>query len=275
MAAMLVASMQVARHPECVRWIRQTFGERLLGKDAGRLDAIPVQGAATSFAQGTIAQSFGELNRAKIAVDRELEALDRQIRDKERRAKQDIEKHSAELKRLYHEFRRELVKIPGCASSVRFQELTLTSETSPESLVSALSEECKKSVEDRLANAREEELRLIAEAEKFRVKNDPALSEEAPTDQESRLNDRIKQLGERIAQLQELSDRFTKPEAEGSLLKQSEAIAAVLGQRSQMSSREFYRAETEKRSQLERQLDFIAPQWMTYGYFGGFQALNP
>jgi hypothetical protein len=130
-------------------------------------------------------------------------------------------------------------------------------------------------VEDRLANAREEELRLIAEAEKFRVKNDPALSEEAPTDQESRLNDRIKQLGERIAQLQELSDRFTKPEAEGSLLKQSEAIAAVLGQRSQMSSREFYRAETEKRSQLERQLDFIAPQWMTYGYFGGFQALNP
>jgi len=274
MAAILVAIMQVARQPECVRWIRQNFATRLLGADADKLDAIPLNAAVTSFSQGTIAQAFAEFNKSKLLLDREFEALDRRIRDKEKSNKSELAKIQSDLGRLYQDFRKELLKIPGCSASVRFQELTLTTETSSETLVSALTEECKNSIEERLRNAREEELRHIEEAERHRAKRDPADDGSDPSEQEIWLNERVKATAERVQQLQALADRFTTVDKADSILRQSEAIAQVLGRRSQLVSKDFYRAEVEQRTQLQRQMDFIAPQWMTFGYFGGFQSLN-
>ena len=275
LASMIAVAKQPSHDPECLRWVRQ-YADKMLGaQHKGELNELPfVQAMDKLKDPAKFQDAFAEIVANRNAIEKDLKNLDKVIADKEKKAVSEKKKLDRDLDASYQKFKRELRAIPGCQNVVSFTILTDSSGT-PDKKAQAdkLVDECKTKLEKRIAKLHDQEGTLLeqydAEVAKEQEKNTDMYGPIQETAAQVRINQQLQVKRDEIAKMLKFEDMLDLRE-NSSVLSQIEKIDSIIAAASKIETGEFVKPEQEKKAELQQQLGTTSPQWLTYGFLGGF-----
>jgi len=298
MASLLAVMFATAKQgdPDCVDYINREWVSKILPDAEAEklLKQVRSKEAAQLVKEGRLDKTFAEVAGNRKRIHDDLKNMDEQIKRKEEQNVSELEQIHSQLKQSYFSLKSELMEITPCRDFVSLQETLTVSSSDPKVFANQMVADCKTRISSKLDSARTDVLRLQGDIklnESRRKNAEDALknaeergrSGEVDRRQEAiaRYDEKIEQMRNKLETVSKSSQMYadylaylTNAES-GSVSMELKRINDLLADRQKRVTTDYLKPEMQQVERLKGDLKANSTNYLTLGFFGGFDGSDP